>query len=264
MNNAIYLKIAGFYIKLQFCKTIPSLDFVKEKFKKNIITYYRGFISDDKPKEIDYLIKLIGARELPALKKNNHTFISLYEETGKNKIITYYQISQMQMCLVVRHVLGRLLLTKGFFLHASASNIEGKANIFLGKTGSGKSTVMTFLKERFPPLADDTIILKKESNEFYLYQTSFPEKNNCFLKNSNRYPIEGIFFLHKTNHFKKERIKDKDYILRRIISQFLAEKKCVNKQIPILMNFVSIMNNFYGLYFAKDKTHLIKSIIDKN
>ncbi|MEO0185730.1 MAG: hypothetical protein ABIL20_08045, partial [candidate division WOR-3 bacterium] len=61
----------------------------------------------------------------------------------------------------------------------------------------GKSTAMTLLSKKFLPVASDTVIIKKEKKEFYVYQTPFLEKDDWVKKDKKKYPLGKIFFLKK-------------------------------------------------------------------
>lgn len=65
---------------------------------------------------------------------------------------------------------------KGFILRSSAANFNEKAYLFLGKSGAGKFTIMKLLNGKYSALADDDVIVKKESYNYYLYQSPFLEK----------------------------------------------------------------------------------------
>jgi hypothetical protein len=159
-----------------------------------------------------------------------------------------------------------LLKNRGFILHSSASISEDEAFVFVGSSGAGKSTSAKLLKEEYPRLNDDKSIIRKVNNNYFCYQNSFREKYE-YRKNpeidARGYKVSKLFFLRKSNDFKMEKIADKDLVLKKILKQVLN-----SGQIPIgnAMKFVSSFDNFYYLYFAKDKKRMIrffKSISEK-
>ncbi len=254
-KEIIYLSIAGFNIKVSFTKT--TYLYIKEKIQEGILKFYQGFVLDAKPKKIDYWIKFIDRKDIFIFRKKIITLINLYQEVKTNKIVTYYQISIYQFLLVVRAIVEKLLETRGFILHSSAANIRGKAYLFLGKSGAGKSTVITLLKKEYQSLADDSVIIKKEEGVFYLYQTPFFEKNNWFSKGSKRYFLGKVYFLRKKTFFKIEKIENKKGLLKKIIYQFWTDKEHVKKQLKVILDFVNENNRFYFLHFNKKKKQLI-------
>lgn len=257
------LNIANFNIQIKFGKT--EWPWLKKKMIDELFNYYDGFIVNEAPKKIDYKINFIDKKTLEIISrfKEKKTFINFYQEEKNGDITTFYQISISQFQLVIRDVLEKLLTkNKGFIFHASASNVKGRAYIFLGRPGAGKSTVMKLLNERFPSLADDSVIIRKENKSYSLYQTPFIEKENWVKKRHGDFPIKKIFFLRKANYFKMEKISNKDFLLKKIIQQFWTEENHLKRQIKYVMRFVAEFNNFYFLYFAKEAEGLIKLIRD--
>lgn len=142
-------------------------------------------------------------------------------------------------------------------LHASAVKIDDRALVFVGPPGAGKSTAMRFLSARYQPLADDSIIIKKEKNDFYLYQTPFIE-TNMIDKNSNRYQIKQILFLKKDIYFKIKRLK-KEKAVEKLLRQVLTEKESFKTQVKDVARFIN-MSNFGIMSFPKDQRGLIEFI----
>jgi len=257
-TQVIFLTIAGFQIKIIFGKT--DWLFAKNKLRDEIVYYYKDFISNMKPRKLDFTIELIEKKGVELLHKQYESkyFVNLFEEFGKNKIVGYYSINLVQLQLIIRNIIFKLSLKyKVFFLHSSAADINGEACLFLGNQGAGKSTIVNLLKEKFPLLADDISIIRNELNEYYFYQTPFIERE-WIRKKSIKYKIAKIFFLKKAHNFMLQKIKNKDYILKKIIEQLFVNKESENIQIKYLTAFVSEFNHFYSLSFAKEKAGLIK------
>ena len=250
--DTINLFVAGFTIRIVFLETeFPS---VKEVFKNYINKYHRNFIIADSTNPVDLFIEFTwdDKQEVVVRQKEGKYFINFYRYKARNKIRTYYQISFHQFNVVLRNALHALLSRhNGFFLHASASCIGG-ANIFVGKSGTGKSTVSQFLKKKFQLLADDAVIIKRNSQNFSLYQTPFLEKNYVPNKLTSAYPLQNVFFLKKAKNIKLQKIKDESIILENILQQTYSVEGITRQQIRIIKDFIRLHSEFYYLYFPND------------
>ena len=90
------------------------------------------------------------------------------------------------------------------FIHASCVSMEGKSYLFLGKSGTGKSTHARQWLQAFPDcrlLNDDNPALRIEDGKVMVYGTPWSGKTSCY-KNEG-YPVAGIARLRqaKTNSF---------------------------------------------------------------
>jgi len=259
MTNNIYLNIAGFNIKLHFKKT--SWFAIKKIFLDQIIKYHHDFIIKQKPMTIDIIINFVEKKGTDVIIKRcgNKYFVHLFEKVAENEIISFYHTDLLHFQLMIWSLISEMLINHngGFFLHSSAVNIKGKANIFLGKTGEGKTTLRNLLQSHFPSLSDDISVIKKELNTYYYYQSPFTEKE-YIKKQTKKYPIERIFFLRKASFVKIEKIEDKVKIFEELSKQLWVEKNYYKKQLNNLLNLINNFNNFYFLYFNKKKEELIK------
>lgn len=263
IKNLTFLNIAGFNIKINFEST--EWKFALKLKENEINKFWKGFISI-KPGKIDFTINFIERSYLEVIykKKEKKQFMSLYEEKNNKEINTFYQISIFQFQVILRLIINRLLTNNGFILHGSASNINGRAFLFTGNNGAGKSTTMKLLKSYYPALADDTVIIKKENNDYYLYQTPFIEKEWWVKKNSQKLPLGKVYFLKKESFFKEEIIKEKGLLFEKIIKQFWTEEdEFISRKTKLIYKFTHNFNNFYYLYFAKNKRKLL-NYIQKN
>lgn len=260
--NTIYLQIAGLNIKINFTPPQKKTDdyFSYNKLRFTISHYFSGFFLAKKPSKIDYHIELTKSNLLLHRQVNNGkiTYTLDFYIQEKNKILSFQHISLAQFLLLLKQAINRLTLNSNLFLlHASASNNDGKALIFTGKPNAGKSTIMTMIKENYPPLADDSVIIKK--NNFYnLYQTPFIEKNDWLIKTNKAFLIDKIFFLKKSKYFKVKKIINKKCILQRLLAQLIITKDNYKIMVKHAIEFVNNFNDFYYLYFAKDKKKLYK------
>ncbi len=261
MNNNIILNIADFNFKINFRK-IENIKHKKE-FKKNILKKYSGFIKKNNYKKIDYVINVVSTITIEIIyKKETGTyFFSTFCFKNSNTIETNYHISFSQFSVIIREALQKLLIkNNGFLLHGSAVAKNSMAYIFTGHSGAGKSTIMKLLSSCYKSLGDDSVIIKKENNKFYLYQTPLFEKN-WLDKDYKKYEIKGIYFLKKAKQFKIERIYGKNHTIIKLTGQLLASNKYIKDtkiEFRQLTQFIKNFDNFNFLYFDKNQEKLLK------
>jgi len=264
----IFLNFVGFNFKFTFQSI--EWDYIKNRIKKEMSSYYKGFLLDKEPSKIDFTIKFIFDKgpTMIFFEKTQKKFIFFYK-MKKKKVFCSHHINPFQFELILRHIIPLLLDSNGFVLHASAVNYQGKAYVFVGRPGAGKSTTMKFLSSKHVPLGDDTVVIReKEKNKFFVYQTPFVEKENWFDRKKGELPLGKIFFVKKAKDFKIEKIINKeDYVINRLMIQIfslfkpgLVKKGFVEKRMKFLMSFVKKFNYFYFLYCAKDREKLTKLI----
>jgi serine kinase of HPr protein (carbohydrate metabolism regulator) len=159
-------------------------------------------------------------------------------------------------------ILNKLLSRhKGFILHASCAEINGKAYVFSGKSGSGKSTIAKMLDNKFRFFSDETVIVRKMGKRFYLFQSPFMENAKNHLKSSKKLMIEKFFLIEKSSLTQVKKIKDKKLVLKHLFTERRAEKKYYKRQVETIIDFVE-NNQFYKLKFTKDKKSLNKILED--
>ncbi len=253
------LNIAGYRIALIFHPSDKRM--LKEtEIKEKIIKCYLNFILEKVNKKVDFQIDFIQKYQYEILSRKTlrEHYINFYEEKAKNRITTYYHISFPQLQIIIRRALQNLLAKdKGILIHASASLINNSAFLFLGKSGSGKSTAVKLISPDFSPLADDTAILKKEGEKYYIYQTPFQEKNYAIIRKSQRIKLGMIFFIKKAPFFKLEKIRNKKTIAKEIIQQLFIEDNDTRNHVKNVLNFVSEFKDFNYLYFARSNREIM-------
>ena len=93
---------------------------------------------------------------------------------------------------------SRLLYFGGMMLHASAVELNGRAYLFSGPSGVGKSTHTALWQREFPSAVvfnDDKPALRNIDGRWFAYGTPWSGKNHV---NSNmRVPLAGICFLRR-------------------------------------------------------------------
>lgn len=94
-----------------------------------------------------------------------------------------------------------LLRFNGMMLHASAVEMNGKAYLFSGDCGAGKSTHTSLWQQAFGPAAqifnDDKPALRFVNEKWYAYGTPWSGKNE--INQNKKIPLAGICFMKKSN-----------------------------------------------------------------
>jgi len=260
--NTLVVNIAGFYIKIRFLpKRKITDDFHHNLLGERIYEQFKGFITVHHTTKPNFIIELYRSH-ITLYTKNiadkKIKFMAFFRQEG-NKFITYQHISVIQFLLLIKTILKSLLAqNKGFILHASAIKKGSQAIIFTGNPDAGKSTAMKLLNNDYPSIADDSVIIKKEEEQFYCYQTPFVEKNKWVKKGLTRFKLVKIFFLRKASYFETKKISDKQIILSKLMSQVWTDTDNLNKQLGSVREFIENSDNFYWLYFAKNGQQMRK------
>ena len=90
-----------------------------------------------------------------------------------------------------------LLCRDGFLLHAASATRDGRAYVFAGKSGAGKSTVAS-LSRRDRVLTDEISLLRRENGVWRAYGTPFWGEFRADGSNTSA-PVAGIFLLVKAD-----------------------------------------------------------------
>ncbi len=90
-----------------------------------------------------------------------------------------------------------IILTQhdGFLVHAAGLGKNGQAYLFAGPSESGKTTTASVAGD-FTVLNDELVLVKKQSDTFYLHATPFNGNYDRPIENSSA-PLKGFFFLDK-------------------------------------------------------------------
>ena len=99
------------------------------------------------------------------------------------------------------HFYRYLLRYDGMMLHASAVVVDGRAYLFSGNPGSGKSTHSALWLKLFGDRAyiinDDKPAIRRINGNFIVYGTPFSGKNN--ISENQSAPLAGICFVEKSD-----------------------------------------------------------------
>ena len=269
-KNKYYFNIAGFTLCLNYHDT-PWIK-IKERLKSDIYDFLRSFYLNEKPKKVDYQIDFIWDKYSNIkfyVEKDDfeNYYVNYLLVKSKRRAVSFYRISLTEFNIILRFVLAYLLrINKGFSMHASAVINNGKVDIFLGRSGAGKSTARQLLDQDYPSLADDSIIIKKESKSYFVYQSPFLEGKVGLKKSSNKYLLSRVFILKKSKNFGLKTLVNKEQLIKIITKQLIFDNKksLLKQEMEIAMKFISEFSHFYQLNFSKDRQGLLNLLKSNN
>ncbi|MCL4384700.1 MAG: hypothetical protein M1326_00090 [Cyanobacteria bacterium] len=252
MKKIILYQIAGFNIKIIYNNTS---DIVAQRIiKSDISLFLRNFIIKTNNKKFDFVIEFIHNDVTKTIyKPKQQEVYALLYIIESNSIKTFYHLSIQQFEVILRGILFKLLSrSKGFYLHGSAIEINGKAHVFLGNSGAGKSTIVRLLRKSFYAFADDQLIIRKINNDYYCYSSPYRQKQSWINNNPKRYMLKAMYFLNKSNKYKTIKIINKEGIVKLFFDQIYSEFAIDKKQSRKILKFLSQFDNYYQMFFGKD------------
>lgn len=203
MNKSYYI---NFQIAEIFCRLIIDDKKLFNYFKANYWFFFNKNKEDNKIKiqiEIKKNIKYYQIKIKPE---------KLLIKVNIKKNLLFKDIEW-----IVRTMIQYNLLKYGvIFIHSSAFFYKNKVYAFLGTSGKGKSTIIkNFSKNNL--LSDDILILKKEKESFFAYQSPF-EKKRVNKKIKKRIKIKKMFLLKQGKELVEKKIAIKE-----VVNYFLAD-----------------------------------------
>ena len=146
-------------------------------------------------------------------KRNNETILTAFDALyGKkiqqistfnnfdNKFKIYSNTEIDNKIYPLKYPMGPLILyyittkSSSIMIHASGVNYMGKGYVFSGLSGIGKSTSAKIFSDCGGEIInDDRLIIRKENNGFYFYNTPMPYEDN-----SKKAPLNSVFLLKQS------------------------------------------------------------------
>jgi hypothetical protein len=147
----------------------------------------------------------------------------------------------------------KLLEHRGFLLHAATVIRDGKAYIFTGRSGAGKSTVATLSPEG-SVLTDEISLLRQENGVWRAYGTPFWGEFKAAGSNSSA-PVAGIFRLLQAAENRVESLRPMA-ILRVLLPNvlFFSAGAEANRQLLEILSQAATEIRGYNLSFRKNST----------
>ena len=113
-----------------------------------------------------------------------------------------------------------LIRHKGLLVHGTALQRDGKTMLFLGPSGTGKTTIANICRPDFC-FSDDGVVIKKEGDNFYAYCSPFRQiKYNKDCSGDYRGKIQKIFLLEKGDSNSISSI-EKNKIMNKILMHLI-------------------------------------------
>ncbi len=104
-------------------------------------------------------------------------------------------------------------------VHACGAVLDGKAMVFAGHSGDGKTTLATMLaKEGVELLSDERVAIRQVDGDFVAYGTPWPGEGNVV--SSASYPLGGVFILGKSSSHRL--ITSHEHSLSTVASELLS------------------------------------------
>jgi hypothetical protein len=147
----------------------------------------------------------------------------------------------------------KLLEHQGFLLHAATVIRDGKAYIFTGRSGAGKSTVAT-LSPQGSVLTDEISLLRRENGVWRAYGTPFWGEFKAAGSNFSA-PVAGIFHLLQAAENRVESLRPMA-ILRTLLPNvlFFSTEAEANRQLLEILSQAATEINGYSLSFRRSST----------
>ena len=141
-------------------------------------------------------------------------------------------ISEDQLAYMesARQFCSKLLNFSGFYLHSSAVEMEGRAYLFSGPCGTGKSTHTRLWQQLYGAAAqvfnDDKPALRFVDGRWYAYGTPWCGKDG--INQNKKVSLAGICFLKQAEHNSIRRLSHKEAV-EKILSQTFHLFKSVKR-----------------------------------
>lgn len=210
--------------------------------KNDVYVYYGGLSSLEEP---------LSPRRI-ALFNNTHTCGDIYNVDEKQ--FKKGGLTNLTLFSTDRILIARLLASRnGCFLHSSGVVYEGYGYLFVGNSGSGKSTILRLIENKTQVLSDEQVIIRSYPEGFRIYATwanpLFPEIAPISA------PLRAILFLERSTTNRIIPILNRNEIVRRIlpcISTPLVDKEWGAQTISLLEE-ISKRVKSYIIQFSGDE-----------
>lgn len=230
------------YLKKNFCiksrseAPIDMMVHIKDGFGSPLVTYDVNIMNTDRKLKFrrdDYLIEVDSDFQNATLSVFNgfalkHAFINLY-----SSFIVYHNW--------------------GLLIHSSCVVEDGKAHIFSGQSGAGKSTTARLSYPR-QILSDEATLVKITPDGATVFDSPFRSELES-MNGETAWPLGSIQVLYQSLKNKRVRLEKTHGLLRLMDKVFYwAHNPNETKRILVLLKQLADSVPIYELYFQKNNT----------
>lgn len=200
--------------------------------------------------------------------QNEIVFISLNRSNSFINIAYFNDLTVNDLTALIKtaFILANNYLSKEclFLMHASAAEIkDNNSLIFMGNSGSGKTTVSMYCHENgYFILSDETILLWKQNDNYYVQGTPWHGSEKKIIGSSKISKLNSIYILNKYHKdFVKKTInkyENKCMLLNQWLNNAQFNKEKFSQGFEFITNLVNRID-IYKLFFTKSN-HFIKVI----
>ncbi|HKF51426.1 MAG TPA: hypothetical protein VKB26_03880 [Candidatus Acidoferrales bacterium] len=155
---------------------------------------------------------------------------------------------------LIRVLLSMLLARqRGFLLHAATVMNNGRAYVFTGKSGAGKSTIASLSPEG-TVLTDEISLLKHVDGGWHAFGTPFWGEFRAEGANVHA-PIAGLYFLSQASEDRVEKVS-----LRESIRAILPNVLFFSRELQVTQDLLCLLNEFassvpcWRLFFRRKRS----------
>ena len=205
-------------IKIEIADICVGLELDDARLAQQILDRYADFLSPDGTPEVTVQIEVREGVQFVPLEPGLYVINSSFQD-GRLTFESYFEVGSVDMatgqgellmapCGNIENFLRVLYAWRcvhydALLLHASGVIKDGRAFVFFGSSGSGKTT-MTRLSLEHTVLSDDLVIIKKRNGVYKAYGVPFRGDMPEAPRTNTQADLYGLFRLKKdTSHFTK-------------------------------------------------------------
>jgi hypothetical protein len=189
-----WIQFAGLYCRVTATPGMKAI--INKYFSGSYVS-----VSENGPKSLDNIAELVIHQkrakpgETSVIIKSNQTRFSMIINGSPH---FYYPL----LTNMLQKIFMALCYNSGgIIFHASSVEAQGKAHVFVGDSGKGKTTIARLSNDLYGlrVLADNQVFIRKQGSEYFLYPFPFTQ----FHKNGDKasLPIAAFYILHKSLSF---------------------------------------------------------------